>query len=574
MDVEQVYPTMMTTVAQYLIEANVSAIHNLRQDAVFLSILQTKGIVATEGVAKLLDKTDHYNSAAVVRCYEELFEIIVEFVPDKLYLFITLLEQLDEDTCCVEKFLVLLYPIQLSLLRAPPSCRVQWLEWVLTTVESYIGKMALPEDYEIESDEKKMLLSHPYVDIVLRSARRFCSFYDALVSSSLWSADNNSLAAFGFHILSGPLMHLYVEKFPEAMQIAKSIVSLIDRHSCNVYRLFDWLDESRMSNFLFKTTEIPENNDVYRPPKLNERVTVIQLALYYCVKTSNEETFAVFPRVYERLYVLHKVLFLSVRLLQYAHNAVVRQGLKLADRFLNAVEDNSIPHQHLEMKVHFDFVQSMSRLSTLTYIYENRQLAFTLLKVYLNKFTPLATYLLYSHVFEATENPDVDGEIVSYFRHKLFRCFSAGQLDEFHSGKRLVDLLRCFCRLEKGEKTDLIKHKSVILSTLHTFVLILGRDTKNETGVCDHFRYFEEHYFEVLKSAMELTRKEFHTEIEELLGTQSNPSCLEDKLNLVVEGEELPPPKTQEKVESLRRDLRVIDLIQDALDMVYTYARK
>lgn len=573
MDVEHVYAATMTSVAEYLLEANVAAIRELRENAEFLSLLRTKGIHAIEGMAKLLEQTDHYRSVEGVRCYEELFEMIVEQVPDKLYMFITLLEQLDEDVCCVQKFLVLLYPIQLSLLRAPPSCRRQWLEWVLTTVESYIGKMALPEDHEIESDEKKMLSSHPYVDVVLASARRFCSFYDALVTSNLWSADNNSLAAFGFHILSGPLMHLYAEKFPEAMEIAETVVRLVDRHSCYVCRLFAWLDESRMSNSLFKTTEQLENSSD-RPPMLNERVTAIQLALYYCVKTGQEEAFSVFPRVYQRLYLWHKVLFLSVRLSQYAHNAVARQGLKLGERFLNAIDDGCIPHHYLELKVHFDFVQSMSRLSTRSYIFENRQLAFTLLKVYLNKFTPLATYLLYSHVFAATENPDVDGEIISHFRRNLFNAFNGSQLDEYYTGKRLVDLLKCFCRLEKGDKTDLVKHKSVILSTLHTFVLILGRDHKDATGVRHSWRFFEERYFEVLKSAVRLARNEFHVEIDSLLGPAANPSRLEEKFNLVVEGEVLAPPKTQEKIESLRRDLRVMDMIQDALDMVYTYARK
>lgn len=539
----------------------------MRQNEEFLFVLQHKGAIAIDDIAKLLDETDHYNTAAGARCYEQLFTIIVECIPDKLSCLITLLEHIDEDTCCMQKFLILLHAILLSLLRAPPSARVLWLEWALTTIEFYISKMKQPEDNVIESDEKKMPSSDPCVDSVLDTSRKLCSFFEALVDSGLWS-DNSALAAFGFAILSGPLLHMYPEKFPDAMLIAESVVSLIDRQSCHVYRLFDWLDESRMTNALFNGTASEKKGDT----PLSDRVPAIQLALYYAVKTHQKEPFEVFPCVYERLYLFHKILLLGVLLAQHAHNAITRHGLTLAQRFLSALEDGCIPHSYLGLKVHFEFVKSMSWVSTHSYIYENRQLAFTLLKLYLNKFTAHASYLLYTHVFAATENPDVDGEIVSCLRHKLFCSFNAGHLDEYQRGKRLVDMLRYFCRLEKGDKTDLLKYKSVILSTLHTFVLILGRDSRNETGVRDNFALFDEQYLKVLKSAVLSARNDSHAQINSL--QRSGNESGGEKFNLVVEGEVLPPPKTQEKIESMRRDLRVMDMIEDAVDMVYTYANK
>ncbi|XKL62952.1 hypothetical protein PGB90_005316 [Kerria lacca] len=570
MAVNEPFKKEMKILHWILSQGKVEDISKLRQTKEFLILLKSHGAEIIVFLSSFLNNKQIYNSFETVECYEELIKIIIEHM-DVQNAFITFLEQIDEDNCCVEKFLFLLKPLKLTLVKLA-DLRGYWLEWSLTTIKCYLDSMPSPEDNFIDFNERKMLIIDCQIDNIIRVIKSVFYFYETFIENVISTREMESLLAFGLQLLSEPAVFVYVEKFEELEVICLKIVECIKLLPYNIHYFLDYLDERHMKHSSNPKSILNKvNTDIMDAGievlRIEDRITIFNLAVYYFFAIT-EEPFKIFPVVYNKLYLFHKLLYLSIVLLQHSHNAVVRKGLLLAQRLLLALDNNSIPCYYLELKLHPEFVKIISSIGIYSYIFENRKLAIRLLQIYIYKFDPAGTYALYLNITTVTSSPDIDSEIITLFRNQMYKSFIQNKFQYYQKGKLLIDLLKVFSHLGNNDDIDLLNYKNKIISYLHLFALIMRRDINNETAVQKYLEYFKNNYFSVINTAIEKSRKSIEKDLHTLLYTEKKDV---EKYDIIVDGEILPTLKKEERVNALKNALNALSMIDHAIELLRGY---
>ncbi len=575
MEQEEIFNREVKSLQRLLDDGNVEEIRKLRQTRSLVDILTSSSSNFIASVSSFLNDKHLYRCPRIVESYEELFQIIINET-DPLDTFITFMEQLDEDTCFLEKFILLLKPLKLALLKLAES-RKSYLEWTFSVIQSFLSNLSPPEDHEIEFDEKKMLTNDPYIVSILFLMDSLMNFYDSFIENTISKREIDVLIIFAFHLLAEPAMFVYLEKFQEVDEKCQRIVAYIDHFTYNVHYFLASLNERNMTYVMYdEKRSLMEIDEVDAEGNLNleDRISPQHLALYYFVKL-NDQPMNAFPCVYSKFYLFHKLLFLCNSLTQHSHNAVTRKGLLMGERLLNWIEDGSIPRYFLELKVHVEFVRIVTKVSVFSYIFENRRTAAKLLLMYIHKFDVEGTYALYLNIWRATCNSDIDGEIITSFRRKMYTNFIEDKFEYYQKGKLLIDLLKVFGHLEKGADTNLMECKNKVISFLHLLALIIRRDRANVTTIHDHFEYFENNYFKVIKMATKKCRETYKQEANALMNDEGDHDLkTADKLNFVVDGRSLPRLKKEEKIMATKNALNALNIIENALTLVYDYANR
>lgn len=562
---DEIFNKEIESLHEILNKGEVEEVHKLRQSKIFLSLLTRYHVELITSISTFLNDKRLYKCPNIIKCYEEILRLIVEEVkPEDL--FVTLLEQLDEENCCVEKFFTLLAPLKFSLIKLS-STRGYWLEWTLSTVKCYLESIHFPEDHEIEFDQKKMMVNDQHVDTILHLSEKLLEFYQTFVKDTITAREKDALIVFGFHILAEPLMYLYLEKFNKLRQICDQILLGIDQLYGKEYYLFGFVDETKA--FDLEELECDLNSCLYEDYSegtahhLWDKIKILPLAVYFSVLIVDTPFTKYFPLVYHPMYLFHKLLYLSVLLMQHQHNAVVRKGLLLCHHILHSIPKGSIPYWYLEYRTHRKFVKAVSRVSIYSYILENRKSAIELLQTYLHKFDSKGSYLLLMNITSETNSEDIDGEIITFFRNMIHKRFLENNFHYYHKGKYLIDLLKVFSKLGENSDTDLIASKNKIVSLLYLFALILRRDVQNETTIRDNFDYFDRNYFSVVKKAVEKSREKYTRDAVTFIN--------EDNVSIVVEGKSLPKLQRVEKLNAIKNTLNALDMIEHAMELVYEY---
>lgn len=554
-------------------EGDLDRVRELRQTKTFATIVSQHGVDLISSISKFMDDERIYKCPHLVECYEEILESIVDEIdPDDL--FVTLLEQVDEESCCIEKFLMLLDPLKFTLVKLGSS-REYWLEWTLSTIKFYLESVHFPEDHDIEFDEKIMTVNDPHVDKLLHLSEKLVVFYETFLNDTISAREIDALIAFGFHILAEPVMYLYLEKFEKLQEICDQVLRSIGKLYGKSYCLFEFIDETKALDVEElepdKDTYLDEDSSdfVVRNP-LWAKIKILPLAVYYSVRITETPLTNYFPLVFSPVYLFHKLLYLSVLLMKNFHNAVVRKGLLLCDKIFQSTPNGSIPYGYLEYKVHKKFVAAVSRICIYSYIFENRKLAIELLQSYVLKFDPKGTYLLLMNITSETGSEDIDSEIITIFRKMMHTSFVENNFQYYQKGKYLIDLLKIFAKLGEGSDTDLIASKNKIVSLLYLFALMLRRDAQNQTGIHDYYDHFDRNYFTVIEEAIEKSREKYKRDAVTFINND-DPLPFEDNVSIVVEGKSLPRLQREDKINATKNALCALDMIEHAMQLVYEY---
>lgn len=571
MEVDEIFNREIKSVRGILNSGKIDEVRKLRQTKIFSSLLTSRGSELISSISEFLNDKGLYKCPSIIQCYEEILKIIVEEI-DPQDSFVTILEQLDEEHCCIEKLLLLLTPLKLSLEKAS-SARGYWLEWALSTIKCYLDSLPTPEDHQIEFDVKKMVVSDRYIDGIQQAMKKIILFYNAFVENTVSVRERDSMVVFGFNLLTEPMMYVYLEKFSKLELICRNVIANINKLNPHIHYLLEQLDDRNMSNVdkSDNTYRTGDEDDPSSFPTVWDRLQPLSLAVYYSIIIKKEPFLNYFPLVYDKLYLFHKLFFLGFVLLKHTHNAAIRKGLLLCKCLLVSLENYCIPHFYLELKVHQNFVKIASNISTYSYIFENRKVAVEVLQLYMRKFDSKGTYLLFLNMTSVTNNPEVDSEIITIFRNDIHTSFVKNDLKFYQKGKRLVELLKVFCDLGGGSDIDMMVYKNKIISTLHLFALIFKRDVRNQTTLYDHFDYFEKHYFSNVEVAIKKSREMFEQEAHALMNVKVVKPRSEN-MNVVVEGRPLPRLSPEEKLNAIKNALSALLMIEDALQLVYEYA--
>lgn len=576
MEIDSMCDDEINRALHLLIEGRNDEFHELLKTSRFEQILRDENSNLVNNLVSVLDDTSNYAKANFVDSCEYLFDILVE-ISNLEAIFVSLLESVDEERCSVPKFCVLLKALKKILLKWSTS-RGHFLEYTLSTIKYYLDRQPSLDDHSVQNDEKEPLICHRLIDEIIVLMENLLEFRDSFIDGRISSQETISLIVFSFQMLSEPALFVYDDKIDKMRRINEKIAKGIDRLIAdNCHHFFKYLSEKCMEHKLYSREDshqlIEENED----DTLREagdfisgarlRISVLQLAVYYYVKTQNE-IFNALPLVYDKLYIFHKLLVLGVELANHQHNAVTRKGLLLIERLLQSMKGGNIciPSCVLELKVHEEFVRVSSSVSVYSSICSNRQSAIASLLAYIRLLDAQASYQFYLNVWKTISYDDVEAEIVTELRRRIYTNSITANCDIYFQGKFLVDLLKVITRLEDDTKIDLLRYKSKAISITHVFALIIRKDAY----VRSHFEYFDKIYFSVLKKAITESREAFKRERFEASNKFDKNAA--QSFDVVVEGQTLPELSNADKISSAEKALVALDVIECALSLVYQYA--
>lgn len=567
MEADEILGPELKYIEEILFDGDLVRLQQLKQRQTFCDLLTHKGSELISCVSSFMNSKRIYECPETVVCCREILEIIAAEVDPKDS-FITFLEQLDEESCSLEKFMMFLPPLRISLEKLAKS-RQYWLEWALSTIKYYLNSLSVPEDRQAEFDVEESLVSNRYVDKILALCRALLIFFDAFVENYISEREKDALIVFGLQLLAEPAMYVCIKKFEEMQLFCVNTIANINKLTSNIHLCLDHLDERYLSN-LEKDESLLLKEDSDERPSIWARICPLNLAVYYSALISETPFLQYFPQVYERLYLFHKLLFLCIVLLRHTHNVVVRKGLHLSACLLKSMELGSIPHYYLEHRVHRDFLKIICSVSVFSSCLENRREAIRLLLPHIRLLDAQGRYTLYMNVSSITDNPDVDGEIITSFRNDWLVRYNSGNLEFYQKGKHLIDVLKSFCVLPDLSNNDIMIYKDKILAVVYLFALLVRM-----IGVDGHFDYFEKTYLSVVADAVKKSRRSFSKDLHYLQNNNQSDSARGDvQFGVVVDGQQLPQLRHEEKIEATKCALTALDLIDHSLALVYQYAKR
>lgn len=448
------------------------------------------------------------------------------------------LEYLGQIECLDEiKVTYLLKPIQTVLLRIPEG-KKSLMQSVFYVLYNFINALPLPEYHHLDDNSKLLLDCDDQTVKIKELYQLIVEFYEPLVREvEVKCADNRSkglrvLIIQGLlHLLGTPLVHFDLEHNEKGQSkfrtLAVTIVKYISRLKSDLLYYLTLVEDKEVIT-VKKEKSIIREGDVYGKIKHSD----LSLAsLFYLVLVENMQTS--FPCVYNELFLIQNCLSLAVTLLRYKERMVLRKGLLLAQVTIYKAKPSTL---NFIIPVHKDIVELLSKISTFHSVLEDRKLAIEILNLFIFIFKPKAQYDMFLNISNNTDiHPNVIGYLVLVLKKLIQNALINNAFKQYFTGKRLIDLLKMFCSLEKGAETDIIEKKEPILSSL-SLIIFLAKDKENLTGFRDYARSLSNSFLCPLREGLKLSRAHFKLELNKLDNPIEENSATEIMVN-VDEGE-------------------------------------
>ncbi|XP_007468597.1 PREDICTED: glomulin isoform X2 [Lipotes vexillifer] len=238
-------------------------------------------------------------------------------------------------------------------------------------------------------------------------------------------------------------------------------------------------------------------------------------------------------------------------LLQRTEESVFSKGLYLLENGLLRIEDNSLLHQHLEIK------------SFLTVPQRKKGLA--MLQLYINKLDPQGKYTLFRCLLNTSNHSGVEAFIIQNIKNQIDMSLKR-TYNKWFTGPQLISLLDLVLFLPEGAETDLLQNSDRIMASLNLlrYLVIKDNENDNQTGLWTELEKIENNFLKPLHTGLNMSKAHYEAEIK---NSQEVQKC-KDLCSITVGREEIPnmPPEMQLKV--LHSALFTFDLIESVLARV------
>ncbi|KAG8195570.1 hypothetical protein JTE90_002193 [Oedothorax gibbosus] len=407
-----------------------------------------------------------------------------------------------------EYFCLLLDPLR-ETLRKVPGKRGKSLEWVLSTLNAHVQTLALPEDADLQGEEKMLLDADPAVQDANYVLAGYFQFINAFVEEvSLRNAKNGFedkpmdrvvhqreiLQKYILILLDKPFLYhdlSATEPKSTVRTLCEDYMAALSKMCGNVFNLFK-MDNAKVdmdSEDCDRVTSVAFSN-------LSYLVFVEKLAMNFQ------------PFVFSQLFVFAQHIKYVLPLLSKQENLVLFKGLHLGKTLLDQLEDFEIPHQSLEMNDFNEFSRLLLSVAIFSKIETHRNMAIKVFLLYVAKCDWKGRYHLLIQSLETVDHSGAEALMISTYKNYLHQCLTGETKDTTFLGSNLKVFLKKVFILKDGVETDMLENSDRIMAAANLLRYLLLRDRKDEniTGVWDLVATFSDKFLQPLSTGIDLTR--------------------------------------------------------------------
>ncbi|GLH15725.1 Glomulin [Gryllus bimaculatus] len=514
-------------------------------------------------------------------CETVLEEIARVALPEEALLeFLEQIESPDSD----EKFSALLKPLQIVLLQLTKR-KEQSLSWCLSTIKTYIKGVPIPENQNLEGNEKLLMDADPNVQRINDLYSRISVFYKPFIENvarevhgdipekEVIEKQRQLLISFLLHILEKPLVYLDLEWNSEgakssARVSAEEIVFCLGCIMPDVLMFLDYdgpINESSEDD----DAEVSSNLDGSLHYFIREdKVPTMSLSVLYYLIFAEGLLQHLLPIVYDPVFVFRSCLHHASVLLKNPEVMILKKGLLLSQAVIQKLPDKKILSIELEHPSYRQFVDVLTHAMVYCGVEECRKLAGTIFKSFLFKFDTKGRYLLMCNLQKTVNHSGTLGYIITLLKDMIRQEIAQKDLPNFFQGKCLYDLVTGYCRLPNGAESDLVELADEIISALNLLRFLLLHDEKNETCIWDHIKSFEKGYFDPLREGLKLSRAHYKLKLRELSEERQKAPGKRSEVTITVGCQQLPDVPYDQKVFLINSALNAFDLMECLLSHI------
>ncbi|XP_011353949.1 glomulin [Pteropus vampyrus] len=255
--------------------------------------------------------------------------------------------------------------------------------------------------------------------------------------------------------------------------------------------------------------------------------------------------------------------------LQRTEESLLSKGLDLLENGLLRIEDNSLPHQYLEIKSFLTVPQGLVKVMTLCPIETLRKKGLAMLQLYINKLDSQGKYTLFRCLLNTSNHSGVEAFIIQNIKNQIDISLKRTH-NKWFTGPQLISLLDLVLFLPEGAETDLLQNSDRIMASLNLlrYLVIKDNEHDNQTGLWTELGKIENKFLKPLHTGLNMSKAHYEAEIKNSQENSQEVQKSKDLCSVTVSGEEIPnmPPEMQLKV--LHSALFTFDLIESVLARV------
>ncbi|XP_058120469.1 glomulin [Anopheles ziemanni] len=505
-----------------------------------------------------------------------------------------------------EVFTSLLKVAQVAILRLPAK-NARCIEWVFNTIMEYLEKIPLPENVNKDMDEEEEVLlendetvrrwlqlyltMHLFLEPITKHLDRPSGsiFFETILNQK------NALICFVLQLMGKlfPLLHLQRTEQPRRMprerplpaaksysiQVAEDMASLILTLVKDPLFLLPYGERRTMYGRKRTNTAVrlrdeagddeeqTAGNDCF----LNhEKYKVEGLAVLYYLLLGENLLPASVPQVYEARYIFEMGLYYVVQLVSSERTLVYFKGIRLAQALVRLLRGIELTAKDLDAQIHSTFCKRFIRALERTGSVRNREVGLAVLTQYIHSFDDEGRYTVIAFMLKKFEDDSVRSFAISCYKNLVCDAIRQNKSDtplpRWYSGEVLRDMLtKHICVLKHGVKTDLLDNSYSITSAISALWVLLKTDQANHSHVWDYFDVLENHFLLELRTALDLSRAHYQSELKATVDGNHQQLGLEPATELTIStlnGGEQPPVLTREKkVDICKQMLLRLDML-------------
>lgn len=539
-------------------------------------------------IMRYLTNDNFQNKIELFMSCENMLKVLAEKcnLEEILFEYLEILEGTKDD----EVFTTILKCLQIIILREKEK-KTRSIEWCLNGVITYLEGLPISEEVKSKIEDKEEIIIENSADAgrIVKNYLTVLLFIEPIKAEYIRESglllafrDNtftkkNILACFILQLLGKPFAFLNL-KCPEtklsrtySRQCAETLVQMFASLFTDVYSLLEYV-EKRIK------WPVRDRNGVYENSPTNifmssEKTPIFQIAVLYYLIISEDLLPVDTPKIYSKLYIFRKSIYLVVELIKCTENSLVYKGLKLCDQLIENLETEKLNADELNEKIHVEFCRNLTSLIVYSSSERNRKAGVVLLKKYILKFDITGKYLLIHNLMMIIEHNGLYGYLSTLYKDMVAEELNSGQncISKYCSGnymKRM--LLKNICFLKNGPEVDLMENSDRLISALNIVRFLIIRDTNNQTNIWELIDDLKNSFLKPLRTALDLSRSHYEDELKRV--TSGAVATEDDKMEIEIANSDetggMPNLNKDKKMNLLNGALITFDVIESLLARV------
>lgn len=221
------------------------------------------------------------------------------------------------------------------------------------------------------------------------------------------------------------------------------------------------------------------------------------------------------PKVYQHTYLLKKCVILFNALLK-EDDFIIGKALSLCKTLMLPVKPGCISYLVLDDPEQCNFFILLTNII----IYNDQELlrknALNVLKMYLTLLDSRGVYQVTISLFNIVTHSGLRGFLITYSKERINEGVLNQNLSLYFQGTKLLTLLKYyFCKLDRGEQTDLVQNLNQITAALNLLrFLAIIECSKAKIGLRQCESVLMGQFMDPLRRALELSRAHYNLEIK------------------------------------------------------------